>query len=223
MHGWDYRVHRWHQDEDDRRSLSQVTQTRSAWGEWVYASNTNTNTNTNSTMTITYDTGAAWNQWVGTTTATMYIVPNSLRVTAATTMSNNGYAVVAPPRDLTEEEIEANRVAMEERQEQRRLRAERAEQAKQRAELLLVSNLDSDQVAELAASNRFHVTSSRGRRYCIKRGRAGNITREDSEGRFTFCIHDYVGLPESDTMLAQKLLLEADEAEFLRIANRTRH
>lgn len=188
------------------------------------------NTNTTSTMTVTYDNGAAWNQWVGTSTATMYIVPGSLRVTplAATTILTNGWVVepTRPENSYSEEEMaafaEADRLAREQRREHREQIALRAEEAQKKAEVLLRSQLTEEQIAELNVSNRFHVTSSRGRRYCINRGRAGNVSRMDDDGRFVFCIHDYVGLPESDTMLAQKLLLEADEERFLQIANRTR-
>jgi hypothetical protein len=35
------------------------------------------------------------------------------------------------------------------------------------------------------------------------------------------CIYASGDVPEEDSMIAQKLLLEANEAEFLRVANRT--
>lgn len=178
-----------------------------AWQGWV----------TNATITystVTTTTDAAWVQWnaAGTSTATLYIN------TAPLVVSNSGWQVAQLP-ERTPEQVEGDRLAREQRRERRQREAAELEAAKERAEELLVSYLDEVQRGELRVHNRFHVTTTSGRRYCINRGRAGNVRRP--EDRRVFCIHDYEGLPEADTMLAQKLLLEADEEAFLRIANVT--
>jgi hypothetical protein len=92
------------------------------------------------------------------------------------------------------------------------------------AEELLMSCLSKEQQAELRLHDYFHVVGARsGRRYCIKRGRAGNVSWRPSLGpAIRYCIHDSAGLPAADTMLGQKLMLETDEDEFLRIANASR-
>jgi hypothetical protein len=94
--------------------------------------------------------------------------------------------------------------------------AERVE-ANRRADELLLSCLDEEQQAELAAQDRFHVTAPSGRRYVIRRGYAGNV--DSPEEGLRFCIHGPGELPTADHMLAQKLLLETDETGFRNVAN----
>lgn len=86
------------------------------------------------------------------------------------------------------------------------------------AEELLVSCLDDVQRREYRETGQFHVRSPAGRSYLIRHGYAGNVERDGSK----FCIHADPGLPHADQMLGQKLMLETDEAAFLRIANETR-
>ncbi len=100
--------------------------------------------------------------------------------------------------------------------------------ASRRAEALLFEHLTDEQIEEWKASKQFHVQTREGERvYRIKRGRAGNIVLvkdgdREAERLASFCIHEYHpdgSVPLEDNVLAQKLLLEADEDEFLRIAN----
>jgi hypothetical protein len=111
-------------------------------------------------------------------------------------------------------------------QHQRALAIERAAAAA-RAEILLTESLTAAQAAELQQTNAFHLTTIAAdgtrRRYRIRRGRAGNVDQLDDAGRVLkrLCIHPTLAVPDADTMLAQKLLLETDEATFLRVANHT--
>jgi hypothetical protein len=52
---------------------------------------------------------------------------------------------------------------------------------------------------------------------------AGNVKLLGNDGLPVkrYCIHADSRLPYEDQMLAQKMLLEANEAEFLRVANMT--
>lgn len=99
--------------------------------------------------------------------------------------------------------------------------------AKARARRLLVSMLNPDQRKELEEKNHFHLTvhSRDGamKVYRIEHGYAGNVKLLGHDGQPVkrYCIHADSRLPYEDQMLAQKLLLEANEAEFLRIANMT--
>lgn len=100
-------------------------------------------------------------------------------------------------------------------------RAREADEARGRAETLLQAHLSPAQAESLTTHGWFEVTVA-GVTYRIKRGHAGNVVRVDV-GREVerYCIHPAEFVPDADAMLAQKLLLEADPAEFRRIANRT--
>jgi hypothetical protein len=115
------------------------------------------------------------------------------------------------------------------RVELQRTKAEQArvlrDAADKRAERLLIQFLNSDQEAQYRRDRYFEVLSRDGmRRYRIRRGWAGNVTVIDPKGREVerLCIHPNVSVPPEDNLLAQKLLLEADEEKFRRTANITR-
>lgn len=99
--------------------------------------------------------------------------------------------------------------------------------AKARARKLLFSMLNADQQKELDEKNHFHLTvhSRDGsmKVYRIEHGYAGNVKLLGVDGQPVkrYCIHADYRLPYEDQMLAQKLLLETNEPEFLRIANMT--
>ena len=126
--------------------------------------------------------------------------------------------------------------AYEERQRVQRLKdAERRkdlEEATERAKRLLTSMLSEEQAHELETKRCFHLSvidgkSGESKRYRIDQGYQGNVKLLGPDGRpiKSYCIHaratDEEGrrLPNEDHMLAQKLLLECNESEFLRIAN----
>jgi hypothetical protein len=99
--------------------------------------------------------------------------------------------------------------------------------AKARARRLLFSMLNADQQKELDEKNHFHLTvhSRDGsiKVYRIEHGYAGNVKLLGVDGQPVkrYCIHADYRLPYEDQMLAQKLMLETNEPEFLRIANMT--
>lgn len=95
--------------------------------------------------------------------------------------------------------------------------------AAERAETILREHLTPAQRRSLDERGWFRVESEQGNLYRIERGMSGNVKAIDRRGRATarFCIHPTDGSPSPDVMLAQKLLLETDEAAFLRIANRS--
>lgn len=101
--------------------------------------------------------------------------------------------------------------------------AARAEAAKACAEALLLANLDEAQAAEFRQCRHFVVHSrDRARRYRVEYGIAGNIKLLGDQGLVvaSFCIHPDMKCPTEDVMLAQKLMIECDEEQFLKIANR---
>lgn len=96
--------------------------------------------------------------------------------------------------------------------------------ARQRAATLLEQHLTRAQRQELAQYGRFTVIARGSQRvYRVHRGRAGNVQLLDAQGRpvmgRTYCCHPAAAVPDEDTMLSQKLMIEHDEQEFLRLAN----
>jgi hypothetical protein len=100
--------------------------------------------------------------------------------------------------------------------------------AKIKAEHLLISALAEEQRMDLKRYGYFKLYVQRGeatRVYRIRRGQVQNIElmeelpNGDLKPVRTLCAHPSILVPDADAMLAQKLMLETNEAEFLRIAN----
>ena len=114
-------------------------------------------------------------------------------------------------------------------------RRRKREESIERAQRLLKSMLTEEQAHDLETKKHFNLTvidgkSGEEKRYRIDQGYAGNVKLLGPNGRpiKSYCIHartiddEGIALPNEDHMLAQKLLLECNEEEFLRIANMTR-
>lgn len=100
------------------------------------------------------------------------------------------------------------------REQEERLR--KRQEANLRAEQLFLSRLTPFQLREFQHSKEFPVRGSRGTRYRINCTHcSGNVERV-SDG-IRFCAGPF-GLPGYDFWLAQKLLIEADEDAFLKVA-----
>jgi hypothetical protein len=135
-----------------------------------------------------------------------------------------GEANAAPPAPETPTQVQAReqrRIADRERWIQ--IEGERA-LARERAQRILQENLTLAQREELAQKGHFTLTLYAGderRLYRIRQGRSRNVHQVDDNGRIlkTLCAHPGIDCPDEDTMLAQKLMLESQEQEFLRIAN----
>jgi hypothetical protein len=93
------------------------------------------------------------------------------------------------------------------------------EAANKRAEKLLIENLSLKQAAEYA-QHKHVIVHGRHARYRIRQGRSMNIDVIDREGKVTrrLCAYPSHTIPDCDTMLAQKLMLETGEDDFLKIA-----
>ena len=110
------------------------------------------------------------------------------------------------------------------RSKAQRTRGGREEKRRARPKRCWSENLDDEQRKLFKLGRHFMVHSRDAkRRYKIEYGTAGNVKllREDGKAVASFCIHPEIHVPTEDVMLAQKLLLETAEDEFLRIANRT--
>lgn len=103
------------------------------------------------------------------------------------------------------------------------------ETARSRAEDLLREHLSERQKSDLTEKGYFDVCAvdfkkADRRYYRIKRGRAGNVFFLDGpHGREVkrLCCHPLENVPDADTMLAQKLMIEMNEELFLKTANVT--
>jgi len=109
---------------------------------------------------------------------------------------------------------------IEEQQAQRREEEQKQlAEAKKRADVLLKAHLTPQQWEELEEKNCFHLFVG-DKKYRINRGRSQNIQLLNSHGLVvkTLCAHPSEMIPDADTMLVQKLMLENAEQDFLRIA-----
>lgn len=91
-----------------------------------------------------------------------------------------------------------------------------------RAKKLLLQHLDSVQRKQLRKKGHFDVRGSRGTVYRIASQFPFNVrlAGPDKPSRVFFCLEsEDTSIPKWDVMLGQKLLLEADEGEFLKLAN----
>jgi hypothetical protein len=88
-------------------------------------------------------------------------------------------------------------------------------EAKRRARALFLSRLDDKQRRSWHLRRRFDVIAAGGRRYTISGYRPFNVRTGDA----VFCVQVEGRVPVYDKLLAQKLLIEADEQLFLARAN----
>lgn len=94
--------------------------------------------------------------------------------------------------------------------------------ARARARRLLKGKLDDFQRHSLKKRGYFDVVSESGKLYRVKTGMSRNVYLLDAKGREVENLCAYVtgDCPDFDTMLMQKLMLECNEQEFRRLANR---
>lgn len=197
--------------------------------------------------TTTSSTGETWIRWCSSTASTTSTSTDSWQVwcDASTTTSTTSTVWLywnedvgqytearQPARVETEEQraerlrqAEANAARWKAEAEESAKRAEaerlRREAAEARAEALLLEHLSEEQRADYRKHRHF-VVHGRRARYRIRYGRSGNVDVVNRDGRIShrYCAHPEECVPNPDTMLAQKLMLESDEDAFARIANR---
>lgn len=136
-------------------------------------------------------------------------------------------------------ETEENRIAREaqeaeHREHSKQLRAEQRERlreqkekvaiAQAKAKALLRSVLDEQQLEDYDSNGSFIVVAASKKRYKIRSSSPLEID-ENGHTLASFCIHPKasVALPDGDKMLAHKLMLDDNEKNWLKIANRTGH
>jgi hypothetical protein len=150
---------------------------------------------------VTYQAGVVWSNW----NVQMFDMGNGI----------TNAVVVDSPRTREEQEVmqvESNRWQAEEKQK------------KERGRLALVSALERKQREAFEKEGMFELVVN-DRLYRIRPGaRVERLDKKTRKIQSYFCIHSSYAypLPSEDIALGQKLLLESNEQEFLRIANETR-
>jgi hypothetical protein len=92
------------------------------------------------------------------------------------------------------------------------------EEARKRARTLLMQSLTRDQQRSLEERQYFDLKIG-GKHYRIRQGTHGNVRLVQGDQEMVSYCAQPDDVPAEDAMLAQKLMLETDEAAFLRVAN----
>jgi len=193
------------------------------WDQW-----------TTGTSATSATTSTAWTRWSSDST----ISPTSVDVwtgwvtATGTAGTASNVTITAPWSDWVENAYVVNRVrivshpqptAQEAEATRQRIEMSRLKKkdAKEKALALLRGALDQKQLEDLKKHNYFYVRSPSGKLYRIDEGRAGNVKLVDENKKRikTYCAHPREYVPNHDTMLVQKIMLEHKEKDFLRIAN----
>lgn len=207
-------------------SGSCISSSNVIWAQWVIGNSGGSYSIT--TTSSNYDTATAWYDWNQIYTSSCS--PTSVTITD---YIPTDYVWVdwAGQQHLTAEQAAAQAAEQElRRQEQEKEYAKRLQKllkAQATARHLLESLLRPDQAATLKDRNYFdlEITSRDGsrKRYRIHKGRSGNVELLGPDGVpiRKYCVHPHLYVPDEDTMVAQKLMLETDEERFLKTANMT--
>lgn len=149
-----------------------------------------------------------WPQYTVISTGTgTYCVGGYVSACSSTTMLTSNSCYVSYPNYGQAQQRDPEELARE-------------ESAAERARALLLSHLTTEQRETFETNGWFVVEGGRsGYRYKVRgQSYVGNVERVDD--RAVFCAHCDSSLPLGDQLLAQKMMLECAEDEFLRIANR---
>lgn len=168
-----------------------------------------------------YDTsmtgGAVWLQWhadatnTATTASTMICWHTWIAVGGAE-LTN----IVPAPEVIAQRDAVWRREAAERQAERDKVR--------EKAWKLLLSMLDKQQKDQLERDRFFDVVARNSRRrYRIHHGTHGNVRLLNDVGKEVtrYCAQPN-NVPAEDAMLAQKLMLEHEEDQYLKVANATR-
>jgi hypothetical protein len=127
------------------------------------------------------------------------------------------------PTPPTAEHLQARREENERLKREYKVIQKARQAAIKRAKALLRASLSEDQQKQYDENKSFIVIGQKTKRkYRIREGRVANIDVfwEDRPGvRHKLCAHPGEQVPDADTMLAQKLMLECNENDFLNLAN----
>lgn len=200
------------------------------WRSWAESSTSSTTGDCFSVSCTanSYDANVAiWRNWVSqstnaTTTDLSHSVWQTWVAIHNAAVAANNAAVFVRPQVETPEQIRARVAAAEQRAVARRAEDLARTKAQEKAHKLLIEHLTPRQEETLRMHGYFDVEIG-DRVYRIRKGGHGGWVERMQGQKATdgYCIYVTGECPPEDHMLAQKLMLEANEQEFLRIANRT--
>lgn len=184
---------------------------------------------------------AAWNTWIQQPTTGFYPQPQAQiwlgwqNTVASGTILAPGFAPPPAPPPPTAAELAIRRRHELIGRNRNRAHTARAHLARRKAEALLLEHLNDRQREDWLAKRSFTIHTADGKRtYRIAYGVAGNVVLVAAAEKplskhghpisvgARFCMHVYHPdgpIPAEDNVLAQKLLIEADEGQFLALAN----
>jgi hypothetical protein len=181
------------------------------------------NTATSAATTAPGTNGTVWNYWCGnagstastTTTGIWYQWVNNSTGNSMPAAANIQQPYYRPEPETAEQKRT--------REEERRKREEASKAAEEKSKALLLENLNQEQAKQYEKEKKFRLVAPSGKQYefdCTRK--MHNIHHIDQSGgkKTEYCIYLTGDCPLPDNHLAQKLLLEADEPRFLKIANK---
>lgn len=213
-----------------------ATTNSAIWTGWTHDQVTYTYTQTEGlTCTVAVTNPLVWGAWTGTSTTATGVYDYSITATSNarswTSWQNQPYSRSSIYQELqearayvppTEEERVAAAAQAELRRQAAAVRTAQRAVAIEKADKLLDSVLNDAQREHLSRHDWFLLKGKNGTIYRIRRGRSANVDVLNKEGAVIarLCAHPAMAVPDGDTMVAQKLMLETEPEEFLRIANR---
>jgi hypothetical protein len=126
--------------------------------------------------------------------------------------------------NIIQERMEAENARLEQFRREGAEAAERARLSTEKAKQILLEHLTPAQREMVEKNGWFVIEGGKsGKRYRIKANAiAGNVEEMDGDKAIArYCCHLPHQYPKSDHHLTQKLMLEWNEEEFLRVANKT--
>lgn len=198
-----------------------TTSTTSTWSSWCTGD-----------AGTTSSTGTVWNTWVSTaaTSATTTEWPSTAAnvwkhwAYADAYVSNSRYSITEikeTEQERKERIKDEKRIAYNALCRKRRKDA-KEKQKEEKARQLLKEVLTEEQDQQLDKDGYFELVSVKsGQRYRINNGRSRNVEKIDENGKVikTLCFHPREYVHNYDTLVIQKLMLENDEEQVLKIAN----
>ncbi len=161
-----------------------------------------------------------------TSSSTLYISQQNLQIMLAQQLANHQQQAAAnyghPP---TPEQLAERREEEARRQAAQAERVRKNEEVRAKARGLLLKHLTPEQQETYEKNKWFVVEGGRSKKkYQLHPAVAGNVLEMSEDNKrsiYRYCCHCDHSIPLEDNLLAQKLMLEAHEDEFLRLANRT--
>jgi hypothetical protein len=199
------------------------------WADtWPGNSGTAADWYTQTSQTWPFQTPQQWNvetvyEWAGTRTPN-YEIPDRngvlpLSQYAYPYLQEHPFGPLPPQPALTQEEADRRLAAARAEQHRNAIRRQRA---LKRGRKLLLNVLSEFQQAEYARHSYFTVKAVDGKFFRVRKGGTTHELGFDGEPELSHCIHLPYSYIDEDTLVAIKLMLENDIAEFRRIANTSR-